>query len=51
MDLISFYSAGESSSTSEKQRARSRSAGRPQLGVHYTKEEAEIVERFRLSAL
>uniref|UniRef100_A0A0N5ADM8 J domain-containing protein n=1 Tax=Syphacia muris TaxID=451379 RepID=A0A0N5ADM8_9BILA len=37
----------ESSSSSEKKRTRSRSAGRPQLGVHYTQEEVEIVERIR----
>uniref|UniRef100_A0A914ZH61 J domain-containing protein n=2 Tax=Parascaris TaxID=6254 RepID=A0A914ZH61_PARUN len=36
-----------SSSSAEPKRGRSRSAGRPILGVHYTKEEAETVERIR----
>ncbi|MCP9266176.1 Protein CBR-DNJ-1 [Dirofilaria immitis] len=37
---------GSSSSAAEgKQRTRSRSSARPTLGVHYTKEELEIVER------
>lgn len=36
-----------SSSTAEPKRTRSRSAGRPQLGIHYTKEEADTVERIR----
>uniref|UniRef100_A0A914S7Z6 J domain-containing protein n=1 Tax=Parascaris equorum TaxID=6256 RepID=A0A914S7Z6_PAREQ len=35
-----------SSSSAEPKRGRSRSAGRPILGVHYTKEEAETVERY-----
>ncbi|VDN24332.1 unnamed protein product [Gongylonema pulchrum] len=40
---------GSSSSVNEpKQRTRSRSAARPQVGVHYTKEELEIVERLAL---
>ncbi|KHN80232.1 DnaJ -like protein subfamily B member 12 [Toxocara canis] len=34
-----------SSSSTEPKRGRSRSTGRPILGVHYTKEEAETVER------
>ena len=45
-----FLTAGGSSSTSERKRVRSRSSSvRPKLGVHYTTEEAETVERLVFS--